>query len=318
MNWQIANATAMLRAPQIHRDLGIDRTGYVDVFAALRAAGVSCVARPMRKLFGVYFGPDEDGPAMLLNASLDEIAIRHTAAHELGHHVFNHGSRADTDLDIASLRPQQAWTTVEKQAESFAAWFLMPPPAVDTALRRMEVEHVQQPEQAYEVARWLGTYYAGTVRHLRRLKKIDAKSAASWARIPPQRLRARLHRPTLERPTSHLFVVRPAADGGKLHVAVGDQLLLPPGVHITQLPAGLVSADPDGWSADTSAAEPGGRIGPTVEVTDRFRRTSGLDLVIPGHEPISITVVAPVRRHGIADAWGYADEPDHPQTAEQR
>src|SRR5436190_7154214 len=116
MNWQIANATAMQRAPQVHRDLDIDRTGYVDVFAALRVAGVDCMTRPMPKLFGFYFGPDDDGPAMLLNASLDEIGLRHTAAHELGHHVFDHGSRADTDLDIAGLQPERVWTDVEKQA----------------------------------------------------------------------------------------------------------------------------------------------------------------------------------------------------------
>jgi Zn-dependent peptidase ImmA (M78 family) len=321
MNWQTANATAMLRAPQVHRDLGIDRTGYVDVFAALLAAGVDCLARPMPKLFGFYFGPDDSGPGVLLNASLDEIGLRHTAAHELGHHVFNHGSRADTDLDIAGLQPQRVWTAVEKQAESFAAWFLMPPPAVDAALRRIGIEQVQQPEQAYEVARWLGTYYAGTVRHLHRLKKIDAKAAASWPRIPPQRLRARLHRPTLEKPTSQLFLVRPSAQCGTLHVAAGDLLLLPLRARVTHLPDGLVATDPDAWPAEGAgeeAPEPGGRAGPAVQVTERFHRSDALSFVLPGHDLVSVTVVAPVRRLGASGAWGRGEEPDHRGTADPK
>lgn len=320
MNWQIANATAMMRARQVHRDLDVDRTAYVDVFAALRTAGVDCQARPMPKLFGLYFGPNDNGPAVLLNASLDEISLRHTAAHELGHHVFDHGSQADTDLDIAGIQPRRMWTAAEKQAESFAAWFLMPPPAVDAALRRIGIEQVQEPEQAYEVARWLGTHYVGTVRHLRRLKKINARAAAAWPRVPPQRLRARLYRPTLEDPRSHLFLVRPSAHGGALHVAVGDLLLMPPGARVTQLPEGLVPEDLDAWRAEDTVGgvpEPGGRSGLAVKVTERFRRSSALALVVPGHDLISLTVVAPVRRLGAAVAWGCADDHDHPRTADQ-
>ncbi|MFI1996991.1 ImmA/IrrE family metallo-endopeptidase [Actinoplanes sp. NPDC020271] len=316
MNWQIANATAMLRAPQVHRDLDIDRTGYVDVFAALRAAGIDCMTRPMPKLFGFYFGLDDGGPAMLLNASLDEIGLRHTAAHELGHHVFDHGSRADSDLDIAGLQPQRVWTAVEKQAESFAAWFLMPPQAVDAALRRIGIEQVQQPEEVYEVARWLGTSYAGTVRHLRRLKKIDAKSASSWPSIPPQRLRARLHPPTLNKPTSHLFPIRPSAGSGVLHVAAGDVLLLPPGSRIAKLPHGLIAMDPESWPAESTASGPAWRAGATVEVTDHFHQSAAFIVEVPGHPPISVTVVAPVRRLGTADVWGCTSEPDHPQAAD--
>jgi Zn-dependent peptidase ImmA (M78 family) len=311
MNWQIANATAMMRAPQVHRDLGIDRNGYIDVFAALRAAGVECNAQRLPRLFGFYFAPQDAGPAVLLNSSLDEAGLRHTAAHELGHHVFEHGSQADTDLDIAGTQPHRAWTAVEKQAESFAAWFLMPPPAVDTAMRCVGADRVDEPEQAYEIARWLGTSYAGTVRHLRRLKKINPKAAAAWPRVPPQRLRARLHRPSRTRPTSHLFVVRPSADNGVLHVAIGDLLVLPPGARVTELPDGLActgapqaadATQSDSASIDTACS--------TVEVTDRFCRSSTLHIVMDDGHPCSVTVMAPVRRQGIDIAWSSTNDLD--------
>jgi Zn-dependent peptidase ImmA (M78 family) len=311
MNWQIANATAMMRAPQIHRDLGLNRSGYVDVFTALQTAGIDCNAQHLPKLFGFYFAPEQDGPAILLNASLDEAGLRHTAAHELGHHVFGHGSQADTDLDLAGLQPHRVWTAVEKQAESFAAWFLMPPPAVDAAMKLVGVQEVLLPEQAYEIARWLGTSYAGTVRHLRRLKKIPPKAAAAWPRIPPQRLRARLHRSSLARPRSHMFVVRPSAGGGVLHIAVGDVVLLPPGARVPELPEGIVAGDPVAASSDDEPDlfDPASGLCPRLEVTDKFRRSSTLHVITPGQEPISVTVVAPVRRRGVADAWGgFGDE----------
>jgi Zn-dependent peptidase ImmA (M78 family) len=301
-----------MRAPQVHRDLRIDRSGYIDVFAALRAAGVECNAQRLPKLFGFYFAPQDAGPAVLLNSSLDEVGLRHTAAHELGHHVFDHGTQADTDLDIAGAQPHRVWTAVEKQAESFAAWFLMPPPAVDTAMRRIGVERVDEPEQAYEIARWLGTSYAGTVRHLRRLKKINPKAAASWPRVPPQRLRARLHRPSLARPTSQLFLVRPSARNGVLHVAVGDLLVFPPGASLTELPDGLISIDPVSLSEDIPQGRSASisRTCPTVEVTDRFCRSSTLHIVMPGEDLIAVTVVAPMRRQGVDIAWSPTNDLD--------
>src|SRR4051812_12910561 len=110
----------MLRAPQVHRDLDIDRGSYVDVFAALEKAGIFCLGRALPRLFGFYYAASDDGPAVLLNATLDEIHLRHTAAHELGHHFFDHGTRSDTNLDIAGAQPGRGWTPVEMQAESFA------------------------------------------------------------------------------------------------------------------------------------------------------------------------------------------------------
>ncbi|SNY57245.1 ImmA/IrrE family metallo-endopeptidase [Paractinoplanes atraurantiacus] len=320
MNWQTANATAMLRAPQVHRDLGIDRSGYVDVFAALRAAGIECMAQNLSKLFGFYVGPDDDGPAVLLNASLDEVNLRHTAAHELGHHVFGHGSRADTELDIAGLQPQRQWTAVEKQAESFAAWFLMPLPAVDAALQRIGTDQVRQPEQAYELARWLGTSYAGTVRHLRRLKKISARVATSWPQVAPQRLRARIHRATLQRPKSHLFLLRPSARNGLLHVAVGDLLLLPPGARAADVPEGLVAVESVEWPSDSTSAgptDPDDTACAALEVTEQFRRSCEIVIVLADADSYPVSVMAPVRRRGADVAWGTGADVETPTSADR-
>jgi Zn-dependent peptidase ImmA (M78 family) len=317
VNWQVANATAMMRAVQVHRDLGIDRTGYVDVFAALKDAGIECMAKPLARLFGFYYAPRDGGPAALLNADLDEITLRHTAAHELGHHAFDHGSRADTDLDLAETLPGRAWTTEEMQAESFAAWFLMPPPAVQAAMRRMGVNRVDGPEQVYELARWLGASYAGTVRHLLRLKTISRQTAEKWARAVPGRIRARLYGAPTPRPLSHVFTLRPEAHGSVLHVSAGDVISPRFSGSVEQLPSGLRFPAPAKGAPDNNGAEAAGLSGRrevsplAVEVTDRFTTAAVLRLLVPGHEePFVVTLVPAARRFGIDKVWGAQQAPE--------
>lgn len=317
MNWNIANSTAMLRAPQVHRNLGVDRSGYVDVFAALRTAGLDCHARRLPRLFGFYFSPADNGPAVLLNANLNEATLRHTAAHELGHHVFDHGSRADTDLDVAGAQPGRVWTPEEKQAESFAAWFLMPLPAVEAAMRRADISRFDSPTQAYELAQWLGTSYAGTVRHLARLRKISGRLAASWSRMTPGRVRARLYEGAPAR--SRVLAVRPQAHGGVLHVSTGDVIAPLLAGTVDRLPFGLRLAA--GASIRPDDVEPSGpavlgldaldRL--AVEVTDQFTETSTLEMQVPGHdEPFTITLVPTPQRFGVDKVWTTEQHDDAP------
>jgi Zn-dependent peptidase ImmA (M78 family) len=317
VNWNEANATAMMRAPQVHRDLEVDRSGYVDVFAALTTAGLVCHAREMPRLFGFYLSSADDGPAVLLNANLDEATLRHTAAHELGHHVFDHGSRADTDLDVAGALPGRVWTPEEMQAESFAAWFLMPLPAVEAAMRQVGIARFDSPEQAYELAQWLGTSYAGTVRHLGRLRKISRKVADSWGRLAPGRVRARLYGEAPAR--SRVLVVRPQAHGGVLHVAAGDVVapLLPGAVE--RLPVGLrfsgdVGARPDTIDAPGPVILDLGTSGHrVVEVTDQFTDAATLELRVPGHDELfAVTLVPTPRRFGIDKVWATQQHSDVP------
>ncbi|MFD0394650.1 ImmA/IrrE family metallo-endopeptidase [Streptomyces nogalater] len=74
---------------------------------------------------------------MLLNASLNAVTQRHTAAHELGHHRLGHRTAADEEMDPALRWGDGSWPEEEKTAEAFAAWFLMPLPAVRAALGRV-------------------------------------------------------------------------------------------------------------------------------------------------------------------------------------
>ncbi|MER7978316.1 ImmA/IrrE family metallo-endopeptidase [Streptomyces sp. NPDC095817] len=296
MNWVLAHRIASIAAVQAHRDLGIDRTRYVPVHRALQAADVIGMAQPMPRLFGVYFSPADRGPAVLLNASLNAVTQRHTAAHELGHHRLGHRTAADEELDPALRWGNGSWPEEEKTAEAFAAWFLMPLPAVRASLERICGGRPSQPEHVYRLARELGTSYAGTVRHLVNLRLLDTGRAGQWSKIPPASLRSSLAGGASLPAQAQVHVITGASEGQTVYADAGDVLVL----HVDNavfdiLPKGLDSWTSDGATPLASAVVtdelPPGELG-LIEVT------------VPGHgAALRLEVVREAPRAGLDETW---------------
>ena len=82
----MAHRVAGIAAVNLRRRLGLADDGYVDAFTALQRADLVVMGQPMPGLFGAYLpaGPGRHG-GILLNSTMSEATIRHTAAHELGH-----------------------------------------------------------------------------------------------------------------------------------------------------------------------------------------------------------------------------------------
>ncbi|MET7738539.1 ImmA/IrrE family metallo-endopeptidase [Streptomyces sp. NPDC005402] len=296
MNWGLAHRIASIAAVQAHRDLGIDRTQYVHVHRALGAAGVIGMAQPMPRLFGVYFSPADQGPAVMLNASLNAVTQRHTAAHELGHHRLGHRTAADEELDPALRWGNGSWPEEEKTAEAFAAWFLMPLPAVRAALERICGGRPSSPEHVYRLARELGTSYAGTVRHLVNLRLLDAGRAGQWAKIPPAGLRSSLVGGASLPAQAQVHVITAASAGQTVHADAGDVLVL----HLDNalfdvLPKGLEPWTSDGTTPLASAV-----------MTDELPpgEQGSVEITAPSHSrPLRLTVVREAPRAGVDDTW---------------
>ncbi len=256
MSWADAHGIAMISARQAHEDLQVPRDRYIDVFAVLQALEIEVVLQDLGPLLGLYVSEHDSGPACLLNSGLSEIHLRHTLAHELGHHRLQHGTTIDHEA-TATGKWGQGWSAVEKAAEMFASWFLMPLPAVLAACERIGARPASACD-AYRVARWLGTPYATTVRHLAQLKIINRSSMSSWLRAAPAEL-ARQLAPDIGLPAGpHVHLLAPEAHDGDLYAAPGDILRLGfPGEW--DLPA--PGFDPPGGAQDGQWlwAEPAGR-----------------------------------------------------------
>lgn len=295
MDWRLAHRIAGMAAVQAHRDLEIDRSSYVPVHRALRTAGLVALARRTGQLFGMYSAPSELQPAaVLLNAGLDVITQRHTAAHELGHHRQGHSSTADNDLDLSASWGDGSWPDQEKVAEAFAAWFLMPSPAVKAAVQRVARGKPIQPAHAYLVARALGTSYAGTARHLHNLKLISRGTAERWASIPPSRLKKELTGGLPVKGHAQVHVVMPTTVDQIFHVDVGDVLVL-------YVSGGQFGASPvvAAW-ADSS--EPG--HAPAVTVTNDLLTTATVAVeVADSNKPLHLQLARESTRNGVDDVW---------------
>jgi Zn-dependent peptidase ImmA (M78 family) len=296
----------MMVANQAHRDTGVVRDEYVDVFAALQAADVCCVAKPLRGLAGAYAGPELGGPVVLLSSRLDELTIRHTAAHELGHHVLGHGSTMDerVDPDLGGLGGP--WPDEEKLAEAFAAWFLMPLPAVHSAMRRTGIDQPAAPEHVHQIACWLGTTFVGTARHLVHLRMMTPERAAALVRAWRARspaIRAALCGSAIP-PQGRVWVMRPEASQASLHVIAGDTLVYPTGEVPDLPPQGLVKR-----------CDPQLSLAPLAALVVTAALTRATDLAIQsadGQSRITVTLIPQPERSGIASVWRPRDEQPGP------
>jgi Zn-dependent peptidase ImmA (M78 family) len=190
--WLQAHQAANFAAAQAHADLGVDPATFpIDVYAAIAAADVMLMWRPLPRAFGLYLDNPGSRPGILLNNQLEPAVQRHTAGHELGHHLLGHGSRVDVDLDLFETT-RRGWTEPEKAAEAFAAWFLMPRRAVLAAMRALGRTDLSRPEEVYQLSLLLGTSYRSTARHLLNLRLCSREQSRSWMAVPPNRLKQRL------------------------------------------------------------------------------------------------------------------------------
>ena len=290
--WLEAHRLANLAAAQTHGDLNVDPAHFpVDVFGAIGEADVMLIWRPLPRLFGAYLDEPDSRPGIILNNGLSHAAQRQTAAHELGHHVLGHGTRTDLDLDPFTERHTN-WSDVEKAAEAFASWFLMPRRAMAAAMARLGLERLTQPAEVYRLSLLLGTPYRSTLRHLPNVRLASQALTRSWMSVPPGRIKAGLDPapvPTSREPD--VWVVGPALTGLTLSVRPSDRLIieLADSADRVEVGPGVVEL------ATRTAAAPGMRGAPS----EAARRVPFEVGATPGPAEHTITVRSSTR----SDSW---------------
>jgi hypothetical protein len=249
VNWLMAHRVAGIAAANLRCRLDLPEDGYVDVFAALARCGLPVLGQDMPSLFGMYCppGPNRYG-GICLNSTMGEATIRHTAAHELGHAELGHDRCLAEGLDPPGTTPAKQWPDEEKQAEAFAAWFLMPIRAVKATLTRLGLDIPREAVDVYQLSLHLGTSYRGTLRHLQHLKMVAPGLAGGWAKVQPARMRARLSGQT-DQPPARVWDLTGLTEGSCLPVEQGDRVIVR---------APWLGEDPDfsGPAAVTMLADP--------------------------------------------------------------
>jgi hypothetical protein len=219
MDRRSLNKAGMQAAADLRDELDLDPFAPVDIYGA--AAQLGIVVRFMgTSMEGFYYkGP----PAKILLSALRPVSRRaFTCAHELGHHIFGHGSTIDQmqgDDREDDDKPD------EIIANAFAAAFLMPTVGLRAALSRRGWEAKSAtPLQLFTVACEYGVGYRTLVNHLTfLLREIPVPRRTELIRWNPQRIRREL----LKCDPIALIIADEHNEAASFDAEVGTVLVLP-------------------------------------------------------------------------------------------
>lgn len=234
MKTQTATARQVLRAAlEVRRRAGVRRDLPVCVYDLADQLGIEVKFRPETSLEGMYV--KGDSPLILISTHRPPGRQAYTCAHEIGHDVFDHGTRVDEFVEgqqNSSNRDPE-----ERLADLFAAWLLMPKPAVQQAFVNRNWGYRQcTAEQIYVVSGYLGVSYEALINQMRwSLGLLSAGQVEGLLKLPPKTIRRGLLGQDVP---GHLVVVDTAWVGRTVDIQVGDHILLPAS---TQLEGGAVA-----------------------------------------------------------------------------
>lgn len=170
---------ALVAAADTLHALDIDQERAVDPFAAIDRLGLDLVIAKLDNLLGAVL-PDGHG-GVLITSERPVGVQRYTAAHEIGHWILHSDQlRLDGAGEVLG-NPTAEW---ERQAQLFAAYFLMPPPLMEAAVARYGVTRGNvRPEQVYLISRDAGVSYQAAIHRLTAMKLISRSQADALHRV---------------------------------------------------------------------------------------------------------------------------------------
>lgn len=176
---------------------------------------------------GIFYGGGN--PTIIISSLRPSGRQAFTGAHELGHHIFGHGTQYDELME--QRNEARRFDPNEFQADSFAGALLMPKAAVDRsfALRGWGIATCA-PEGYYTIATWLGVGYSTLIYHLQyAMQVIKPRRAEELLRQNLVTIRSNLLGNECR---EHLVVADRHWMGRAVDIQVSDYVLLPLGARI--------------------------------------------------------------------------------------
>lgn len=170
---------ALVAAADTLTALNIDQERAVDPFGAIDSLGLDLVIAKLDNLLGAVLPAGHGG--VLITSERPVGVQRYTAAHEIGHWILHSNQlRLDSAGEVLG-NPTTEW---ERQAQLFAAYFLMPPPLMEAAVARHGVKRGSvRPEQVYLISRDAGVSYEAAIHRLTTMGLISRTDAAALHRV---------------------------------------------------------------------------------------------------------------------------------------
>jgi len=195
------------------------------IFDVCAELGVEVRFLSVPSLEGMYSAGSS--PAIVIGAQRPAGRQVYTCAHELGHHVFGHGTRVDL-LSEAEGTPE--FLAEEFLAQAFAGFLLMPRLAVFQAFRNRGLDiPTATPRDFYRIAYFFSVGYTTLLHHLRAIGVVEHSRAEASLKVKLSQIRRELA-PGLQ--MEALLPVDTAWTGRAVDTEVGEFLLTAPHVNV--------------------------------------------------------------------------------------
>lgn len=220
---QVLAQQAQQKAIDVRRKAGFDNKSPLCIYSLCDKLNVRVKFVDI-SMEGIYLREAE--PIILLSASRPFPRRTFTCAHELGHHVFGHGSTIDELIEDSENF--KAFQPEEFLADSFAGFLLMPILGVRKAFVSRGWDAASAtPEQIFTVACTFGVGYETLITHMAYVLKMIAPLRVNLLlKIKPKTIRENvLGHPS----TNSLIIADKHWSMSTIDAEVGSLLLLPTG-----------------------------------------------------------------------------------------
>ncbi len=211
---------AMLRSLEARQQVGFDLYSPLCIYDLCEKHGVLVRFHAIGSMEGFY---ERGAKPRIHLSSMRPLARRtFTCAHELGHHIYGHGSTIDELRDEAA----DAKSDDEFLVDAFAGFTLMPTLGLRRAFASRGWKLADAtPRQMYTIACEFGVGYATLIQHLAYgVRDLNWGRAKDLLREKPQGIRAAILG-TLS--TNTLLIVDEKSAAKTIDAEVGMQILLP-------------------------------------------------------------------------------------------
>jgi Zn-dependent peptidase ImmA (M78 family) len=215
---------ALLKADEIRMQLQKDMFESINIFDSCKTLGLS-VRFVEINMEGMYLVQEDQTQPTIVLSSLRPFPRRcYTCGHELGHHVFNHGSRIDGLSD--SEEPSPSNDSDEFLVDSFAGALLMPVAGIQAEFaKRNWSPQTASPIDFYAICSIFGTGYQTLIVHCRSNKMITESRAVALLKVKPARIFKDLFTSSTE--NSHFKVFDGKSELSVIDLEVSNYIVLP-------------------------------------------------------------------------------------------
>lgn len=211
--------TALFQAEKTRGKYSQSISAPVDPVDMAIKAGCEVIYAGLTSLEGMY--SPKPKPTILIGSMRPSGRRNFTCAHELGHHIFKHGTKLEAI--IQKTNPVDVLPD-EFLVDSFAGFLLMPKSLVMSALkmRRYSASDLT-PIQAYRLSSYLGVGYTTFLYHLHFVLNEKVSNYTQLSKVSPREIKARYGIPA----DRECAVVDRLWGGRPLDLQVGDFAIFP-------------------------------------------------------------------------------------------